>query len=365
MPDTQGSQSITNTTRAWLLELRAVQQWIETHPILLAGAAILLPSVSIYHYTISERVPLSVASPGLISALPSVLAAIAFLTIGLCALPILPASLMLDGAVREQSGRLRVLPRGSKERRQYALRWMGAFALPGGILALSLFASVSWLPESHWTVPLGIGLASAVFTGIVTITRRAHGLVATFDSVLFSLLMSLLQMLLAITVMKLAIRQIDPSAPDIVVFGALMGSSLILASVQVLVVVVIEETSQHAGFVTLAFVAALGAIALACIVPTTGAALAGSVIRASAAGNAECVQLRLSIEAKDFSDIVSAPNVSRDTVKLRLLSNTDGMYLVRKAEEPNETVYRIPSDKVVALTPCVTQETSAGSKAAH
>lgn len=334
--------------RAWQSELRTIQTWIEDHPILLGGAAILLPSISIYHYATSEGVPLTIASPDIISALPSVLAAIAFLTILLCALPLAPACLMFDGARRRQDGRLRLLSRENGQLRQDFFRWLAAFSLPGVIIAFGVLGNVMWWPDSEWPLFVFIFSGSASFTVIVSRIRRTP---VFSESTLFVFGMSGLQMLIATMVMQLALRLVSSSWNDLLIFGLLLLSMAALSFVQIAAVLVIEQTSQKIGFVMQAFIAALCVITFACILPPTGSALAGRILQGSASGNMHCVQLRLVEGTSDFSDLFSGTD-SRSTVPLRILSNADGVYLVRNNDAPKGTIYRIPTANVSALISC-------------
>lgn len=348
MSETVPTTNQTHDARSWQSELRTIQRWVEEHPVLLTSAAILLPSISIYHYTISEGVPLTIASPDIISALPSVLAAIAYLTVLLCALPIAPASLMFDGVRRGEDGRLRLLSRERGRLRQDLFRWLMAFAFPGMIIALGVLGTTTWWEGSEWPLFVVTVAASLSFTLIVRLVRHT----ALFSESTFMIFgMSTLQMLLAIFVMQLALRVFGQNWNSLAIFALLLVSMLALAFLQIFVVLIIEQTSHKLGFVMQAFVAALGLISFACILPPTGAALAGAVLKGSASGGVHCMQLQLTSDTQEFSDLVRVAG-SRQTVPLELLSNADGVYLARKRSSPKETIYRIPTASVSALTRC-------------
>lgn len=343
----------TTGAQAWLTEIRIVQAWIEAHPVLLGGSAILVPSISVYHYTAAEHIPLSIASPDIISALPSVLAAIAFLILALAALPLIPVSLMFEGATRDADGRLRVLSRDLAKRKKDALHWLSTFSLPGIIIALGVATNVFWFPDSSWPVTGAAVIACLIFTWLVRQKKSQglHDLIS--EGTYITLLISLLQMLIAIYTMQASLRIFGKSPSDFQVFLALTLALVGLPLLQLLVVTLIELTSQRYGFVNQAFLGALCLISAMCIIPTTGAFLAGHVIGGSASGYTKCTQLRLA-QDKDFAELL-VPG-SHSTIPLRILSNAAGIYLARKSDSVDETVYRIPEASVVALSPCPSEK---------
>lgn len=334
----------------WLKELLVIKFLIEKHPVLASASAILLPSISIYHYTMREHVPLSIASPDVVSSLPSVLAAIAFLVLALAALPLIPVSLLFEGATRDPDGQLRILPREDAQRRKDILHWLLAFMMPGAFIALGVCTSALWLPDADWPIIVAAILASVIFTWTVRWKKsdgiRRHAVEPT----LTTFAISFLQMLLAIYVMQGSLKIFGKSPSNAQAILALTVSVFLLPLVQMFAVRLIEHTSQRYGFVMQAFIGALLLIAGMCLIPPTGATLAGHVIAGSASGYTLCTQLRLSSQASEFAALTSAE--SSLTIPLKILSNAGGSYLVRKSDSEDQTVYRVPDASVIALSPC-------------
>jgi len=334
----------------WLKELLVIKFLIEKHPVLAGASALLLPSISIYHYTMSEHVPLSIASPDVVSSLPSVLAAIAFLVVVVAALPLIPVSLMFEGVTRDSDGRLRVLPGEADQRKKEILHWLVAFMFPGICIAAGVCTSALWLTDADWPIPAAAILASVNFTWIVLRKRRANTERRTWDTVLLTFAISFLQMLIAIYAMQFALKMVGKSPSNAQAILALAAAVLLLPLVQMFAVRLIEHTSQRYGFVMQAFIGATFLIAAACLIPPSGAFLAGHVIAGSASGYTPCTQLKLSAQAGDFTEI--ADSGGRLSVPLKILSDAGGSYLVRKSDSEDQTVYRIPDTSVIALSPC-------------
>lgn len=336
--------------RSWPSELRYVQTWLESHPVLLGGYAILIPSISIYHYTNAEHVPLSVASPDIISSLPSVLAAIAFLVLALAALPLIPALLMVEGATRDASGRLYILPIDSLQRQKDVFHWFLAFMLPGAIIALGISMSVFFFPKSSLPVTGAAIFATALFTLSVHIKKGKSLKKFISPDTLIHVLVSLLQILLAISAMQACLRFFGQSPTDRETLFALLIAILGVPTLQMLLVMLVELTSHRYGFVMQAFLGAACLISILCVVPTTGAFLAGHVIGGSASGYHKCTQLQLLNSAVKFNRIISKDGST--SVPVKILSKASGIYLVRDLDIRNQAVYRIPETDVVALVPC-------------
>ncbi len=334
----------------WLKELMVIKFLLEKHPVLASASALLLPSISIYHYTMREHVPLSIASPDVVSSLPSVLAAIAFLVVAVAALPLIPVSLMFADVTRDSDGQLQVLPRDAAQRKKDILHWLFAFMFPGFCIAAGVCTSTLWLTDVDWPIPVAAISASLIFTWTVLQKRRDGKRRHSWDTVLTTFAIGFLQMLIAIYAMQCALKIFGKSPSNTQAILALLAAVLLLPLVQMFAVRLIEHTSQRYGFVMQAFIGATCLIAATCLIPPTGAFLAGHVIAGSASGYTPCTQLRLNSQASDFKEL--AGKESPLTIPLKILSDAGGSYLVRKSDSEEQTVYRIPDASVIALSPC-------------
>ncbi len=340
--------------RTWPEESRIIRKWIEDHPVLLTALAFFLPSSGLYHFVADGNVPLEIASSDAIAALPMLLTRVSFLVIMLCALFVLPALMMFEGAVREQDGRLRVLPRNLAVRRKKLLQWCVTLALPGLMIVAAVIADTAFGIRGSWLVSVAICVSMVVFTWITRRIRRGAPKAPIFSEFMgFALAACAVQMMAALVAMQLSLRYVDDSMNTGWVALLLAGAVIAVAVLQVTIVVVIQDTSQHAGFVRQGFIAALLLVAVAFTYPQTGAALTGIALRDSASGGHRCVTLQLAADAADFGMLInSKPTANGRTVGLNLLSNLGGLYLARIDGGKDKTVYRIPTDKVVGMAPC-------------
>ncbi len=340
--------------RTWREDSKLIGRWIERHRTILAALAFLLPSTGLYHFATIGRVPLEIASSDVIAALPLLLGRITFIVVVLSALPILPALLMFEGAVREPDGRVRVLPSARRARRKKVVQWLLALAIPGFMIAVALIGTVSFGWSDTWVIPLAIAISSATFAFTIQRIRRAPDKdTMAIDSIARYVAAGVAQMMVALITMQLSLRHVSDSMNEWLVFGILIVATIIVAILQVLLIRIIELTSRHAGFVQQAFFGALVVISIAFVYPPSGAALTAAVLRDSASGGDRCVTLELTRDAADFAKLIAPSGVDEaETVGLSLLSNLGGTYLARKHGSPDDTVYRIPIAKVSGMKAC-------------
>lgn len=347
--------------RAWKEELRIVSKWIEEHPALLTVLAFLLPSSGLYHFVTADHIPLELASSDVIAALPLLLVRISFLVIMLSALFALPALMVFEGAVREQDGSIRVFPPFIRRRRRKLgprakklLLWLLALSVPGLAIAAALAVDAMLDQSDAPVVPVAIGVGVVAFVVITRgIRRSAQNGESLHEFTALSAAAGVTQMMAALFCMQFALRYVPSATHDGLVFALLLFAVFILAFVQITIVVVIEQTSRHAGFVRQGFVGALCLVSIAFIFPHSGAALTGMALRDTASGGHRCVRLAMTAESADFRTLIhkNAAGAGR-TVGLNLLSNLGGTYLARIRGDKEKTVYRIPTDKVVSMAPC-------------
>lgn len=245
-------------------ESRIIRKWIEDHPVLLTALAFFLPSSGLYHFVADGNVPLEIASSDAIAALPMLLTRVSFLVIMLCALFVLPALMMFGGAIREPDGRLRVLPRYLPVRLRKLLQWWGTLALPGLMIVAAVIADTAFNIQGNWLVGAAIGVSMVVFT-LITRRIRRGALKAPILSefMAFALAACAVQMMAALLAMQLSLRYVEDSTNTGWVALLLAGAVIAVAVLQVTIVVVIQDTSQHAGFVRQGFIAALLLVAVA------------------------------------------------------------------------------------------------------
>ncbi|ROP73292.1 hypothetical protein EDF74_3559 [Stenotrophomonas rhizophila] len=338
----------------WREDSKLIARWIERHPIILGALAFLLPSTGLYHFATIGRVPLEIASSDIIAALPLLLGRITFIVVVLSALPILPALLMFEGAVREPDGRVRVLPSARRARRRKVRQWLLALAIPGFMIAGALIGTVSFGLPDTWVIPLAIAISSSTFAFTIHRIRRTPSKdTMAIDSIALYMAAGVAQMMVALITMQLSLRFVSDSMNQWIVFGILIVATILVAILQVLLIRIIELTSSHAGFVKQAFFGALVAISIAFTFPPSGAALTAAVLRDSASGGNRCVTLELTRDAADFAKLIAPSGVDEaKTVGLSLLSNLGGTYLARKHGSPDDTVHRIPIAKVTGMKAC-------------
>lgn len=137
---------------------------------------------------------------------------VSFLVIMLCALFVLPALMMFEGAVREPDGRLRVLPKYLPVRRKKLLQWYVTLALPGLMIVAAVIADTAFDIQGNWLVGVAICVSMVVFTLITRRIRRGAHKAPIFSEFMgFALAACAVQMMAALLAMQLSLRYVDDS----------------------------------------------------------------------------------------------------------------------------------------------------------
>lgn len=338
----------------WLEQLKIALNWAEKHPLKLASAAIALPSLSIYYYLQAEHIPLSILSSDVISGLPSLLSIIALFTVALFTLALTPLTVMFEGAITEKDGSIRVQASARHERKIKSRRWLLALALPGTILAISVVLMAKHDDIDAWVMPTAIFLSTGAFiTAARFLGRKRPKGKHWLESVWFAAASSVVQMLVAITLMKGVLQLISDVENIYGILAILIFSMILLAGLQLIAVGLIEWASKDGKIAANVFYASIALIAVFCVFPMTGAWLAGKVVSGSASGGRSCVQLSISGDKSDFSELMPSSKESQELTKpLNMLASTSSRYYVRPMQEKDRT-FTIPGDRVTHVQKCL------------
>jgi len=221
------------------------------------------------------------------------------------------------------------------------------------MIAGALIGTVNFGLSDTWVIPSAIAISSVTFAFTIQQIRRAPNKNTGIDSITLYVAAGVAQMMVALITMQLSLRYVSDSTNEWLVFLVLIATTIFTALLQVLLIRIIELTSRHAGFVKQAFWGALVIISIAFTFPPSGAALTAAVLRDSASGGNRCVMLELTRDSADFANVIAASGVGEaKTVGLSLLSNLGDTYLARKHGSQDDTVYRIPTEKVTGMKAC-------------
>lgn len=346
----------------WAQQLAQAFTWAERHPVKLAAASIALPSLSLSYYLHAEHIPLSILSSDVISGLPSLLVMICGITLALFALALMPLVAMLEEAVAEGDGTLRVLRRPSYSVPNI-LRWLVTLTLPGAILAVAIVLMARLPGHDRWGMPVAILMAGAVFTLGSFLFGKNNKNRHWIDRIWYSTASNFVQMLLSLAVMKRAIDPFSDSESYLFIFAVLLASVTAMAAVQIILVALIELGSNEGKIIARAFHASLVVISAICIFPASGGWLAGRAISSSASGGMECLRLVVTGDKADFSDLIDWNNRgSQITKELSMRAATSSMYYVRVKGDA-EDISTVPTDRVSKFVACApaTKSTDASS----
>ncbi|WP_159095042.1 hypothetical protein [Stenotrophomonas sp. ZAC14A_NAIMI4_1] len=344
--------------RLWTQQLAEAFSWAEKHPVKLTAASIALPSVSLSCYLQSEHIPLSVLSSDVISGLPSLLVMICVITLALFAFALMPLMVMFEEAQTASDGSLNVLKLSENMVANIA-KWILRLMLPGAILAISVMLLAAYPGNDKWGIPVAIILAGGVFTVFAFWPDPDRKIRHWAERTWSSIASNLIQMMLALFVMKGVLERSTHIENAVWIFLLLLLSMGMMALVQVVLLRLIEAGSKDGKIVERAFRASLIIIAVVCIFPPTGGWLAGRVVSNSASGGMNCLRLVVTGDKSDFGSFIDPGDKSQQITKeLRMRAATSSRYYVRLKSESNG-IGTIPSDRVSKFVECAPKGTAA------
>ncbi|WP_133490152.1 MULTISPECIES: hypothetical protein [Alcanivorax] len=344
----------------WDSQLTEGLAWLNDRAWPLAAGTLFTSALYLHNYIIEEKVPLSLTSPTIITALPILFAVQVFIIALLVALLLLPTAILftpthLDGPKLIEELGLENLKDKNRQpaRRRLLGRWL---------LALSLMA-VTWLTLAELFKDSDSTIA-ALFTLLLPITLFAvvaiKGLWRFWrfspDFILMALGAGLAQILL-LMILGTAVMSFLASTEQqdtwgyplgllvILVFGLLQFISLVL-------IATIQNQRNPIAWITLRGFALVVLIGL---FPPASAKLAGYTLQTSASGARHCAVLLWQAPPPGLKAITLDDRRSRD---VKILLETEGRYVVRQHTGDPGTNYFVPSDLVNGIAACVPEPES-------
>lgn len=361
----------------WLGQASDGLRWLDERAWPLAGLALFVPLLYLHNFIHEEQVPLSITSPAIITALPAMFAFLV-LFIGVLALFLVSPTMMLFTPVRtDRKDRLvDLLPRQHIDadgrphiHHGVIIAWFAMLAIigigPGALIAApeNLFDE-----HSHWLL-LGVLLLIALSAcAFILIVIRSRPLDLKLKEISWgfraTVVLALLpQALLMSYVMSLSARIAHDEGGSYPVFAVcVLAGATILGILQLAGARIVASVTRPGRSLATAAVAGFVSVALLGLYPPTGAHLAGAVLQATASGARPCAVLSWTTESppavRPLHGIDGAGKIIGDkSVPLRILTEADGYYLVRKRAENagNKAVHFVPRPLVGAMESCPKQ----------
>lgn len=346
-------------TLLWLNE----RAWPLTIGILLAAG------VYLYQYIQEEKIPLSITSSSVITALPVMSAILMFIVTVLVAFVLLPIFVLfhrLNDSGKRLSDELS-LGQTTPEHRARHRRMLGRWG--GSLLILGIFCALLTLIGSQVTGTWYWGAAAVAGTGLTIacyywlMTRGVEGPVSNdfrFACVMSAFVQMGVILNVTIVVIEIAGRYVS-SLWWLV--PLMLVELLVVWMIQLLGALFLVKMRSHDNPVALVASAVIVLIVALGLYPPSGAKLGGFAFQVSASGARNCTIMNFGPDSKGLETLTDPdkPGFSRP---LRVIAEADGTYFVRLWKTDSKAVRFVPRASLVGIDGCPSDKPKTASSGA-
>ena len=340
--------------------------WLNERAWPLGGSILLVAGIYLFQYIQVEKIPLSITSSAVIAALPAMFAMLVVFIVMLGSLVVMPAFIMFH---RLNDSGERLSDHLSFDQRKPELTALhGRLVLHWGYGLLVLGAFV-WLigALAPYTQLSGWWIVGEIGVGLLTLAAHAWIITRVYKTRIdkafwFACVMSALVQLFAIlTVTVVVARSVSEYVEDVWWFIPFMLLELFLlwliqlaGAYFVVVVRRHEHPIAHGALVGRAVIFAVG------LIPQASAKLAGVTLQLPSSGARHCTVVTWAPDTKVL-EAIKDPNNPGSSIRLRLLAEADGIYIVRPWRTEAKAVQFIPRASVTGFDECPVDLNSAGA----
>jgi len=366
----------------WWKEISDSLEWMHNRAWPLGGGAFLLAVLYLYQYIATEQLPLSIASPAMLTALPALLGFVVALVALIIAMILLPTYVLFMPVAKGAPSFVALMHSRAKAqrvkwRRSLSKRWMVLAATTATAwsvwLALAVWANKGSAPgwlATFFSAPWAPALALVIALGpIWYFTLPPRGELAPYGAAegrwdfRFAIGVSCIFQSLVIwccfyPALSWARNALSSNASDAAQAANILIpfflASLFVGAIQFAGVAYIAYARRTPRPLAKAGAVAAALIGLIGLIPPVGGALAGYALQTSASGGRACVVMKWATDMPTVLAVLHNPDAQYFSVPLRILADSDGAYLVRAfdAKKP-APVYFVPHAAVGGIDECL------------
>ncbi|MDQ0123106.1 hypothetical protein J2W17_002053 [Pseudomonas lini] len=343
--------------------------WLNERAWPLTLVILLTAGVYLYQYIQEEKIPLSITSSAVITALPVMSAILMFVISILLAFVLLPIFVLfhrLNDSGKRLSDELG-LEQTTPENRARHSRMLGRWG--GSLLILGTFCAVLCVIGSQVTGNWYWGTAAVVGTGLTIacyywlMTRGVEGPVS-MDFRIACVMSAFVQVCVILNVTIVAIDIAGQYVSNLWWLVPLMLVELLVVwIIQLLGALFVLKMRSHENPVALVASAVMVLVLVLGLYPPTGAKLGGFAFQVSASGARNCTLMNFAPESKGLEALTDPdrPGFSRP---LRVIAEADGTYFVRPWKTDSKAVQFVPRASLVGVDVCPAAKPKAASSGA-
>lgn len=331
--------------------------WLNERAWPLTLVILLTAGVYLYQYIQEEKIPLSITSSAVISALPVMSAILVFIISVLVAFVLLPIFVLfhrLNDSGKRLSDELTLDQTCAEHRarhRRMLGRWAGSLLLLGTFCAALSVIGSQVTGNWYWGTAAVVGMGLTIAGYYWLMTRGVAGPVST-DFRIACVMSAFVQMVVILNVTMVAIDIAGQYVSNLWWLLPLMLVELLAVwMIQLLGALFVVKMRSHDNPVALVATAVMVLVIVLGLYPTTGAKLGGFAFQVSASGARNCTLMNFAPESKGLETLTDPdrPGFSRP---LRVIAEADGIYFVRLWKTDSKAVQFVPRASLVGVDVC-------------
>lgn len=331
--------------------------WLNERAWPLGGSILLISGLYLFQYIQVEKIPLSITSSAAVAALPAMFAMLVFFIAMLGSLVVMPAFIMfqrLNDSGERLSDNFNFESRNSVStalRRRLASHW-GYGLLLLGLHVWFIGAMAPYVKSNSWWIVLEGVVGALILWGHVRLITRVLK-TRTSKEFRFACVMSaFVQWFAILNVTIVAARSASEYVDDVYWFIPFMLIVLaLLWLIQLAGTYFVVVTRRHEHPVAHAVLVGMAVIFVLGLIPPVSAKLAGVTLQIPSTGARNCTVMTWA-PGTQVLESVKSPNDPERSVKLRVLAEADGMYIVRPWRTETKAVQFIPRTSVTGFDEC-------------
>ncbi len=331
--------------------------WLNERAWPLTVGILLMAGVYLYQYIQEEKIPLSITSSAVITALPVMSAILIFIISILLAFVLLPIFVLFhrfNDSQRRLSDELTLGPATAQQRKRHKRmlgRWAASLVVLGTFCALLSVIGSQVSATWYWTLLAVVGTVLTIAAYYWLMTLGIDGPMS-MDFRFACLMSAFVQMGVILNVTIVAIDIAGRYVSNLWWMVPLMlVELLVLWIIQLLGALFVVKMRSHHNPLAMVACAVMVLVMVLGFYPASGARLGGFAFQVSASGARNCTVLNFGAESKGFESITDPdrPGFSRP---LRVIAEADGTYFVRLWKSDTKAVQFFPRAGLVGVDVC-------------
>ncbi|MBA1429275.1 MULTISPECIES: hypothetical protein [Pseudomonas fluorescens group] len=357
-----GKKGTANKVDQYATKLSNGLLWLNERAWPLTVGILSVAGLYLYQYIQVEKVPLSILSAAAFTALPAMFAMLVFV-IGMMGASILIPTFILFKRMNRTGVRLSdqlnlspASPQATAQHRRVLWHWAASVAVPCVFWPCAVYLSAKAESGPLLTVSwiAAVVLVVMAYVWIIVRARPAHVALRDISGEFLFASASAggIQLLVILMVTVPVSHAFGEYSDSIVLFAPFMATEMIvLFLIQGCGACMVVSMSDHENPAAPVSLVVFSLLVVLGMIPEAGAKLGGLPLQASASGGRACTLMTWTDDAKALRVLVDADNPQR-SVKLRVMADSDGSYIVRPWQAREKTVSFVPHASVAQLDEC-------------